>query len=234
MAITVASRIGLADETAKSTYTNASQALAADAVQLLTVLVFDSSVDPPQPTVTGGGRTWVSVATAVDTSNHFRITLFRAMGSATSDAITIDFAGDTQDMCFAILNEASGVDLGGTNGSEAVVQANAAVGTFSLGLSVSLNAFADGGNGTYGACFNTAAAGPISAGDGFSLVTEDQYGTTKRAASEFKSANDTTVDFSWGTNAAPWGVAAELKPVGGGGAALRINLAEPIAGGATF
>jgi len=180
------------------------------------------SVDPVEPTVTGNGLTWVVVESIVfDTrgASRRRITTFRAMGaSPSSGTIAIDYGGQTQTNANWALDQSSGVDTSGTNGSGAIVQSaqnkdeSLSVNT----LVVTLGAFGDANNVAFGA-FSTDDSTGIAVGSGFT-----QLGKFPAAAgancvfTEWVNANDTSVDFSVSTNSQLGGIAIEIKADTGG------------------
>lgn len=178
------------------------------------------STDPVEPTITGCGLTWVKVATAVyDTtgSSRRRITLFRAMGSSPSTgSLTIDHAGQAQTDVVWTVDEITNADTSGTNGSGAIVQSVANTDeTQTTGtLTVTLAAFANTNNATYGTFANFGdIAQTTSAGSGFTKVGEKLATTTNlHIASEFKATNDTTVDLTFSNATSQLGgIAIEIK-----------------------
>lgn len=171
---------------------------------------------PNEPTVTGAGLTWVKVDTKVSTSvTTRRVTLFRAMGTASAGALTIDMAGQTQVRCGWSWSEFSGTDTSGTNGSGAIVQS--AVGETTdaaptTTLVVTLAAFSSVNNATYG-CIRfggDGAANALTAGSGFT-----QFGLSNGFASyqsQWRIDNDTTVDWTYNsTSFYNEGIAVEIK-----------------------
>lgn len=161
------------------------------------------TVDPTQPTLTGNGLTWVVVATIVfdDTSSsRKRITVFRSMGaSPTTGAVTADFAAQTQTDVGIVVDQFSGVDTSGTNGSGAVVQSASAkdnTGT-ATSLTATLAAFGSANNATYGgAGFGSVVNSAGSVGTGFTGLSDLNTPTTNRVMTEWKATNDTTVDIN--------------------------------------
>lgn len=209
--------ISSGDATDASSYATASVTLDANRLALLFVnLTRGSSTNPNTPTVTGGGVTWVQVATLVYGAvgaTRTSLTLFRAMGTPSAGALTIDCGGATHLGASWSLMEFGNVDQTGTNGSGAVVQSatNSAAATT---LTATLAAFGSASNATYGALANgTASSTARTAGTGFTKF-HDYAGSTNADfphATEFSAANDTTVDFSWTTSSASGVVGAEIK-----------------------
>ena len=179
--------------------TSASVSPASNKLLLLTVHSrTGSSNEPNQPTITAFGLTWVAVLVHYwdDTSSSRRkMTVFRALGaSPTSGTVSIDFAGQSQTSIAWILDELSGIDTGGTNGSAAIVQsAKNANGLTGTNVTVTLSAFADVANATYGA-FGTDGPDTWTAGSGFTISDTTNNGVDISVMTEFKNSNDTTVD----------------------------------------
>lgn len=160
------------------------------------------TADPNQPTITGNGLTWVAIGTTVydnTSSSRRRITLFRALGaSPSSGAISIDFGGQNQTAVCWSVEEISGSDTSGTNGSGAITQSavNQDTSGTASSLTVTLSSFSSGNNATYG-CFGNAQTGVWNAGSGFTVLSNNQVADASLALiSEYKLTNDTTVDAS--------------------------------------
>lgn len=176
------------------------------------------TVDPNQPTLTGCGLTWVAIDTIVydnTSSSRRRLTIFRSLGaSPSSGALTADFGGQIQTHFNWSLDEFSGINISGTNGSGAVSATNFAhnfdgsetVSTLSVGLS----SFASVNNGTYGS-FASGGGVTYTPGSGFT-----QLGQTNSSdlnldlISEWKSTNDTGVDITGSSTAEIGGIAFEI------------------------
>ena len=175
------------------------------------------SADPNQPTLSGNGITWVAIATIVydsTSSSRRRITLFRGMvASPSAGAITVDFGGQTQTHAGIIIDQASGVDTGGTNGSAAIVQSatgedeTATVST----ITITLGAFGDAANATYGAFADGGGAATWTPGSGFTELDEEEVGGSIGGTTEYKLSNDTSVDITNSITNQLGGVAIEIK-----------------------
>ncbi len=208
--------------TGASSYNTASVSPGANRLQLLTVASRTGiTANSNQPTVTGCGLTWVAIATVVydDTSSsRKRVTLFRALGaSPSSGALTIDFGGQSQTHCQWNLDEsASGFDTSGTNGSGAIVQSvtnKDSAGTATT-LTGTLAAFGSANNATYGACVNGGASSSLTQGSGFTKIADDFTSANLDVMTEFRSDNDTTVDFSCASGDELGIIAIEIKASG--------------------
>ena len=171
------------------------------------------------PTLSGNGLTWVQIATVLYdsvASPKWRLTLFRAMGSSpTQGAVTIDFAGSVQTGCQWSFVEFANVDIGGTDGSAAIVQsATAASVTDRDATFASLAAFSDSGNGAFGG-FAHVTAEASAPGAGFTEIGDSILTGPPNAAleTEWRVDPDTSVDASWATAARCAGIAVEIKTV---------------------
>jgi len=171
------------------------------------------------PTATGNNLTWVQIATIeyddlnAPAGRTKRMTLFRAMGaSPTTGAITFDLAGQSQSHAAWSVDQWSGMDTSGTNGSGAIVQSVTSfndTGT-STSLTVTLAAFSSVNNGTYGAFANSVGgAGGLTAGGSFTLLGDGQT-AGGNALTEYSLSNVTSVN---ATTAASeiGGIALEIK-----------------------
>lgn len=174
------------------------------------------SSDPNQPTATGNSLTWVVVNSIVyDTtsSSRKRVTVFRAMGaSPTSGAVTIDFGGQANTDVHWTIDECTGMDTSGTNGSGAIVQSVAEkdeTGTAAT-LVVDLAAFGSTGNATFGG-FGLSSETGYAVGSGFTLKgTANSFAGSARVISEFRADNDPTVDITM-TSSLVGGIGIEIK-----------------------
>lgn len=202
--------------------------------EMITALVHNrkASGTADLPSLSGNGLTWEEVGTVLFHSNGARLTLFRAMGASPSaGAVTIDFSGNTQTRCDWIVESHAGVETSGAHGAAAVVQS--ATNTVSAGttLAVTLASFGSASNATYGGvAINDNIA--ISEGSGFTETSDDgSAGPAARLQAQWRADNDTSVDWSWATNANGGAIAIEIKAAGGGIAGAHIaSAASPNAG----
>lgn len=200
----------------QTSYTTAAISPTANALVLVSVQNTTVSGTPNTPTVTGCSMTWTQVITDRLGSTVLRMTMFRGLSASPGSgcALTIDFAGQEQTDITWVVNEWTGVDTGGTNGSAAVVQSNsddeAAAAVTSA--DVSLAAFGDAtNNGAYGCFLHSASQAPTE-GSGFTLLGTGSTGTGRRTDCEYKTGEDTVVDMSWGASSATAvGIAMEIK-----------------------
>lgn len=205
--------------TGASSYNTASISPASSRLVVVTVRNLYTSGTANEPTCTGASMTWTKIDTKLSAANTTRVTMFRALAASPgSGALTIDFAGQTQNSCAWSITEFSGVDTGGTNGASAVVQFASNTNTGSqAGITVTLNAFTNTGNATHGVVNKGGNNNPSAAGDGFTELGIDT--NTQIIESVFKDSNDTTVAWTWTSESATSvAVAIEIAtPSGGGG-----------------
>jgi len=193
-----------------SSFNTASVTPSANKLVLVTVGSRLSGGSPNEPTLSGNGLTYVSVATQTRIEN--RVTVFRAMGASPSaGAITISFGGQTQSQAGWSVSEYTNMDTGGTNGSGAVVQSGGASSGTSATYTVTLAAFGDVNNATYGGSwFATGGTPSMTPGSGFTELGEagDAINVVQ---SEFKDTNDTTVDATCSSADGGAGIGIEIK-----------------------
>lgn len=161
-------------------------------------------------TLTGAGLTWTQQATVTDGGGTRRMTLFRALASnPASGTLTIDWGGQNVGGCEWSVTQLYNVDLGGTNGANAIVQAPTGTGTGTQ-LSISLAAFGSADNGTYGSCFinrdENITPGP---GEGVELGQDATSGDTIETY-RLNSENNPMV-WDWSSSSVYVGIAAETK-----------------------
>jgi hypothetical protein len=141
--------------------------------------------------------------------------VFRALGaSPSSGTIAIDFGGQNQTDVVWVLDQLSGIDTSGTNGSGAAVQSvsNTDETGTATSLTVTLAAFGSANNATFGAFSNTVTGSTVTAGSGFTISGNVASGTNIRGTTEFRNDNDTTVDMSWSASSDQFGgIGIEVK-----------------------
>jgi hypothetical protein len=204
------------DASGVSSKATASVTLTANRLYFLTVTTRTASGDPNHATATSTGATWVEVnSNNYDNSgSQKRTTVLRTLvGSNQTGAVTIDFASQTQSDVVWAIDEFTGMDTTGTNGSGAVVQSVVNQDRTGSGttLTTTLAAFGSASNATWGACSIGNGASTSTAGSGFAKVSENNTTSNLRLMTEFKNSNDTSVDFTSGTAAELGGIAVEIK-----------------------
>lgn len=213
----VGSNLTQGGTTAATSGTTASVSPSSNNLLLLSVCSRVAGGTPNQPTITGNGVTWVLVNSA-DTggTNHKKLFVFRGMAvSPSSGTVVIDYAGQTQSGINWTVDQFSGTDTTGTNGSGAIVQSTTNVDTTGLSttFTVTLAAFSNASNATFGAVEMDTYVATVSPGSGFTqLGTNNAEGSTNLGIfTEWTSANDTTVDITDGAASSFTGVAIEIK-----------------------
>lgn len=200
-----------------TSYNTASITPNANTLILFDVVSHITSGPPVEPTLSGNGLTWVSVASNTATSaNEKRLTRFRAMGSSpTAGAITISFGAETQLWSAWLVSQCSGVDTSGIDGAGAVVQTVKTTGTgFANSVIITLATFSRDGNVGHGvkSHFTNEATTP---GTGFLELAEaniDNGGGSSQSGNQIEwKENDNTVDWSWVTSSRNFGIASELQ-----------------------
>lgn len=170
----------------------------------------------PTPTVSGASMTWTQVTTKADdnagTGGHYaRVTVFRALSASPgSGTLTIDCTS-TQDGIHYSIDEFTNTKTSGTNGADAIAQSTSNGGTTGTSLTVTLSAFSDSNNATYGA-FGINASTASTVGSGFTSLSTNGVGTG-RSHTEWKNTNDTSVDVTWADSTSSAGIAIELAHV---------------------
>lgn len=209
--ITVSNLTSGSDTTDASSYSTASITPSANKLVLVAVVVRNDTADAVSTTtISGNSLTYVSVQTQTFGTRQ-RLTVFRAMGaSPTTGAITIN-PGETVDHCTWTVDEFTNMDTSGTNGSGAIVQSVANSTTGATSLTVTLAAFGDTNNATYGAFTHAVFNEDISVGSGFTQLADTFTTNVFGVFTEFKDTNDTSVDASWTTSDRAAGVGIEIK-----------------------
>lgn len=193
---------------------------------LAAILTRRSGAVATQPTMTGNSLTWVLVNGGGNGGdNRERVDIFRSMGaSPAAGAATWDYGGVTQhSFCWSVA-EFAGIDTSGTNGSGAVVQSvyNAGDGNDHTSHTVTLAAFGDAGNATYGAFGVSFVSEDTTPGTGFTEIHDvGNADQPMRIFTEWRNDNDTTVDSSSATATIRYGGAVEIKAAAAGGAATH-------------
>ena len=195
----------------QSSYATASVSPAANALMVLAVLNSHGTA-ATLPTVTGASMTWTQIATALDASGTFRITMFRAMSASPgSGALTIDFGGTTQTGGTWSLAQFTGAQTTGTNGADAVVQSASNTAASGSSLTVTLgSAFGSASNLAYAAIFHAASETNTTPIEQVGLG-ESSQANPNRSLGHLTSLNDTTSTMSWVTSSINLGMAIEVK-----------------------
>lgn len=164
---------------------------------LLTISIRNgASTNPATPTVSGNSLTWVlinSITYDPDSTSRKTLFLFRAMGaSPSSGAVTITNA-ETDTNAEWSIDQATGISTSGSNGSGAIVQSvtNSDTSGTGAGLTVTLAAFSNANNSTYGVFSND---GPTVWTKGTNFTSTSSWTSSNTdGLTEFEIANDTAV-----------------------------------------
>jgi hypothetical protein len=186
----------------------------ADVTHLLAINVeAEDANEPDTPTVTGGGLgTWTLVDSSYYESAgiHCKLFVFRASSSSPGAMapVVIDFDTQEQSQASCLIARFDGTDITTNDG---VVQSadNSADGS---SLTVTLAAFGDASNATYGA-FGTEGSNVFTVGSGFAEI--ETYEDYVPLLTEFKGSNDTSVDATMSGSDELGGVAVELTATSG-------------------
>jgi hypothetical protein len=222
MAITSANLTSGQDTDGNSTAAVSSITTHANKLALLAVTCRTNiTVDSNTPTITDSNRTWTQVGNILwDTTSasRKRVTLFRCLsGSDVTGSATIDYGGQNQTNIIHAINEFDGVDTSGTNGSGAIVQAvtNKDETATNTSFTVTLAAFGNVNNATYGAIAQDNISTTLVIGSGFTQMYNVNDAANINLLTEFKASNDTTVDASQSQAAMFGGIAVEIKAAAG-------------------
>jgi hypothetical protein len=169
--------------------------------------------------VTGNGITYETVGgtnPAVDDGfGCYKLFLYRGLAaSPSSGAVSINpsiTGGGGLSQLDWLVAEFSGVDTGGSNGADAVVQVAANTTNENPTLTITLSAFADAGNGAFGFAV-TYNNGTITHETNWTELDDD----STQVHSQWRADNDTTCTFvsSNGSDDLA-GIAVEIKAAGG-------------------
>lgn len=214
MAVSVSNLTSGQDGTDDSDSVVASATYTAGRMYLLTLC---SRADAVQPTIssisapTSSGIVWTEIDHSDFDASGSRRTLFLYRGFATStvsSGFTITW-GATQTAKTWNVDEVTGMDTSGTQGSGAIVQSAKNTGASVTSLTVTLAAFGSTANATYGS-FGNAGEGALVAGSGFTRTATQQVSGEAGCAAEFKATNDTGVDMT-GPTMDVGGIAVEIR-----------------------
>lgn len=228
MAITGTNLTSSSSATDGTSFSTASITPAANALILLTFLSRrGDSVEPAVPSsVTGNGLTWVQVNSIYyDTTSTSRrtLTVFRAMGASPSAGAVSITAPATLTSAVWSVDQFTGVDTSGTNGSGAVVQSVTNSTSSGTSLTVTLSSFGDANNATFGAFGNADGLFSSTAGTGFSKLGDAADSeTSSRCTTEWVSSNDTSVDMTFSTATELGGIAIEIAAATAGTSSSRL------------
>lgn len=184
-------------ETDLTVYTTASVSPTADTLLLLVVRGKRLGTTNDAPTIAGNSLTWVQIEEFTyltdGDANRVRVVVFRSMGAAPSTGTIAITWGGIQIRSIWILTEFTNVDTGGSNGANAVVQSGSNHQASGATNTVTLSAFSDSLNATWGS-LNIRDGGTSTPGSGFTQIST--VGFNSIDSTMFKAENDTTVDWT--------------------------------------
>lgn len=160
------------------------------------------------PTIEGASVTWIQINT-VNIINTFRITTFRGLiNSIQGGRLTISFGGNSQSNVLWAVDECSGIDFTGDNGSGAIAQSVINHNNTDA-FSVNLTALGSDKNVNYGA--TASSSNSVVIGDGYSQLSNDNDAINNLTLqTQYKLSSDTNVN--WTGITANWaGIGLELK-----------------------
>lgn len=160
------------------------------------------------PTLTGNGLTYVLVnqTTGLNRASH----LFRALGvSPTSSLVTISFSTQTQTEVTWVIDQITGTDTSGSNGSGAVVQ-SANGSTTDTSLTLFLNNFGSSNNFGYG-CVEHGANNDTTPNAGFNELADVGNSEVGTRLATIYLVNNTGVGASWSGSLFSQCIACEIK-----------------------
>jgi hypothetical protein len=187
------------DTDGNATAVSASITPAANVLHLLRIQNLRDGVNNPgTPTCAGCSMTWTRYASADITGSLTRLTVFYGLGvSPTTGSVTVTYPNNASLLMFSI-DAFTGTRIDGTAGSGAMVQGVTKLQTgTTTGVTVTLAAFLNGANATYGTVgmINVSDRPTITVGSGFTGLWHDATNRTQEV--EWKATNDTSVDWTW-------------------------------------
>lgn len=212
MAITVTNKAASATDTPGTSFSLTSVAYQNNALYLVSISMRIQTATISA--ITGGGFTWTQLTGSPQNQTNSIFYVFRGLQTSGASTASLAVTCSTSTAAHWCIDEFTGVDTSGTNGSGAIVQSAGATGS-SASLSVTLSAFADATNNVaYGAFGHSGETVNIvaDASGGFTITNVNTVTTPAHShASEWKTGQDTGVSASWATAAQSGGVAAEVK-----------------------
>lgn len=191
--IAITSKVAYEDNTDLSAYSTGSWTPIEGRLYLVTVSSRHATA-AVEPTIAGNSMTWTRIETSERSSNGTRVTVWHGLAGsgATAGALTATFS-EAQGGAFIAIDEVTGADTGGTNGSNAVRQAVPGNGGSSVAPSVTLAALLNANSVAYGAMTsnNNASQTP---GSGFTALANLFHGALGQSLLTEWRTNVTVVD----------------------------------------
>lgn len=204
-----------------TSFTTASIAVGSHHNELITVMVYSpAAADPNIPTFTQQrGLSLTQVFTAVATTDHTRMTLFRSCISSggTTGTFTIDWAGQTQTLAvWDVIAWTGTAATAANNGSDGIGVSNQNVSQSNgTSLTVTLAALQSGSASMAGFAHNISEGTTPGTGySGTSGSSLNAAGPGTGYRSIYKAPGDTTPNASWTSNAHRYAIGVELLLAG--------------------
>lgn len=219
-------------ESNTTVYTTASITPAPNKLILAIAVGLRLAVSPNAvPVVTGNGMTWVEIADVpfdhgLGETGRTNLSVFRALDPApTTGGVTFTYT-DTQARASFSIIEIGNIDIGGVDGANAIIQVVLNVQSDTATPLVNLSSFSGLSNATLGVTAYAVGTPTITPGSGFVEVSEETVapeGTGHEV--EFRTDNDTSVDWLYTASVITRSCAIELKNAAssGGGRYIEIS-----------
>lgn len=168
----------------------------------------------------GGGITWVKITGASGNSvgiNFFGGALFRGLVTSGASTGGLTFTLDVGTDVYISVDEFTGMDTSGTNGSGAIVQSNVSITNTGVNNSaVSLSAFGDASNAAFAYVLHqnhTNAFTPDASNGGYTELCDffDPINNDGRMMTQWNTGSDTSITSTWTSNAGYIMGAVEIK-----------------------
>jgi len=194
----------------------------ANRLVLIGVVTNKSDVAGEVTAVSGAGLTFTQVLNLYFGGDSC-MSVWRALSASPSSGV-LTITADSYFYGWSVMEFAS-VDTGGTNGSAAIVQSVSNTAAANNALTVTLAAFGNAENATFGAFSTKVASEPartMTPGSGFAEIhdvglQDPSYGYSNSMATEWRNDNDTTVDATFSDQLDfIGGIAIEIKAAAAG------------------
>jgi hypothetical protein len=211
---------GFSNVTPHTVATTASIAPTANRLVLLDIFINTVVAgDAADPTVSGGGVTWTRVTSVNTTAAGCNLSRWRAL-SASPTSGTVSITHPSGSFCGWSISEFAGIDTGGTNGANAIVQSatNSNITGSANTVTATLAAFGSANNGAASAhgFFNVAPLRTATPDTGWTETAEQgsTFDSGSFAASletQWRATNDTTALATWSGTGGVFALSSEIK-----------------------
>lgn len=203
MTITQTALTSGGDDNDATVYTTLSVSPTADNLVLVSIMSNRSGGGSAPTSIVGAGLTFTEILTR--TSGDNSTSVWRALDAAPgSGTVAITFPSNRDNIVWAV-SEFAGVDTGGTNGADAIVQSDGNDNAAQSSIIVTLAAFSAAGNATFGAHGyekDNREALNATPGTGFAEIHDVKqddgvFNFMNALETAWRDDNDTTVDVTW-------------------------------------